>query len=387
MSIHLSCGFDAGAIEVVSIQPRAALESDAPSADIRLRLRADNAADFRQWFYFRLQGAAGVRCVMHIENASLAAYPGGWPDYQAVASVDREHWFRLPQTRYENGTLIITWTPPADSVYLAYFQPYSQERHLDLLARVGTHPAVLVTRLGSSVQGRDIDLVTVGTSAPEKKRLWVVARQHPGETMAEWFAEGLIERLLDASCPVAQRLREQAVFHVVPNINPDGSVLGNLRTNAAGANLNREWLHPTQDRSPEVLCVRDAMHRIGVDFFLDVHGDETLPYVFIDGSHMLPGRSPANLDREARFLAAVSRACPDFQTTHGYASNRFDDELYTLASKYVGHTFDCLSVTLEMPFKDNTHHPDPTCGWNGARSKTLGRQMLDAIAADLALNV
>ena len=46
-------------------------------------------------------------------------------------------------------------------------------------------------------------------------------------------------------------------------MNPDGSVLGNLRTNAAGANLNREWLQPLE-RSPEVLAVtrRDPCDRM-----------------------------------------------------------------------------------------------------------------------------
>ena len=62
---------------------------------------------------------------------------------------------------------------------------------------------------------------------------------------------------------------------------------GNLRTNAAGANLNREWLAPSAERSPEVLYVRAAMQAGGVDAFLDVHGDEGLPYVFTDGNERL----------------------------------------------------------------------------------------------------
>ena len=37
----------------------------------------------------------------------------------------------------------------------------------------------------------------------------------------------------------------------VPNMNPDGSWRGHLRTNASGANLNREWADPTPHASPE----------------------------------------------------------------------------------------------------------------------------------------
>lgn len=382
MKIHISSAFDAGAIEVVSIDMEPALESAGSVARIRLRLPRDNAADFRQWFHFRLQGAGRVRCVMHFEKCAQSAYPEGWPGYAAVASCDRRQWCRVT-SRFEHGQLVVDWTPPTDDAYLAYFEPYGWERHLDLLSRAAGSPHAKLMRLGATLDGRDLDMVTVGAAAAHKKNFWVIARQHPGETMAEWFVEGMLERLLDASCPVASRIRELACVHVVPNMNPDGAVRGNLRTNAAGANLNREWIHPTPERSPEVWLVRNRMHETGVDFFLDVHGDESLPYVFIDGSHMLPGRSRANIEREARFIEAVKAACPDFQTEQGYAFDRFNEELLTLASKYVGHTFGCLSVTLEMPFKDNANRPDPEVGWNGARSRALGAQMLEAMLADL----
>jgi murein tripeptide amidase MpaA len=32
-----------------------------------------------------------------------------------------------------------------------------------------------------------------------------------------------------------------------------------------------------------------------------------------------------------------------------------------------------------MPFKDNAHHPDPSVGWNGERSKQLGAAILAPI--------
>ncbi len=62
------------------------------------------------------------------------------------------------------------------------------------------------------------------------------------------------------------------------NMNPDGSARGHLRTNAVGSNLNREWATPSTEFSPEVLCVRNEMEKQGVDYCLDVHGDEGHPY-------------------------------------------------------------------------------------------------------------
>jgi murein tripeptide amidase MpaA len=76
--------------------------------------------------------------------------------------------------------------------------------------------------------------------------------------MAEWWAEGYISRLLDTSDALVNDALKKATFHIIPNMNPDGSFRGHLRTNAQGANLNREWrtkgdyVAPSLERSPEV---------------------------------------------------------------------------------------------------------------------------------------
>lgn len=374
MGIKISHGFDSGSIDVV--------DASDPS-HVRLRLRPDNASTFCQWFHFRVHGAAGQPLKMVFENAAEAAYPDGWPDYRAVASYDRKHWFRVNGTRYDAGQLVIEHTPERNSIYYAYFEPYSHERHLDLLGRVELSPYAEVCSLGATLQGREVDMVRVGRVRDDRVPVWIIARQHPGESMAEWFVEGLLDRLLDAADPVARRIRERACVNVVPSMNPDGASLGNLRTNAAGANLNREWMNPSVARSPEVYWVRNAMEAQGCELFLDIHGDESLPYVFTDGAGMIPGFPAGTLAQEAAFLDVFAAASPDFQREHGYSPDRFGEEMLTLASKWVAHRFGCVSLTLEMPFKDNALMPDGQVGWNGARSKRLGAAMLQPILAHL----
>jgi murein tripeptide amidase MpaA len=370
MPITITSGFDAGAIDV--------LRADTPRT-IELNLRKDSRADFAQWFYFRLQGARGEPCMLRFLNAAQAAFPDGWKDYQAVASYDRVSWFRVPTT-YDGRVLTISHTPDHDSVYYTYFEPYSWERHLDLVSRAGMAPLVRSEHLGSTVEGRDMDLLVVGNPDAARK-IWVIARQHPGETMAEWFVEGMLDALLDETNQTARELLRSAVLYIVPNMNPDGAVHGNLRTNAAGANLNREWMTPSMESSPEVFVVRERLHRTGCDLFLDVHGDEALPYVFIAGSEMLEGFTPEQAARQRTFLEAFKQASPEFQTEIGYAAGKYREDMLKLASKYVGHTFGCVSLTLEMPFKDNARLPDPTVGWNGARSARLGMAVLEPMLA------
>jgi len=374
-ALSISAAFDGGNIEVVSLDC---------AEDIQLRIRPDVGEQFYQWFYYRLVGAQGRDCRMRLLNAAGASYAQGWEDYRAVASYDRQTWFRVP-TRYQQGELIIDHCPEQNSVYYAYFAPYSWERHQDRLAAVQQQPGVQVDTLGCSLDGRELDLVHIGNQTGEhgdaRLRIWVTARQHPGETMAEWLMEGLIDRLLDTADPVRRALLERAEFYLVPNINPDGSVRGHLRTNAVGVNLNREWQAPSLARSPEVYRVLERMQSTGVDLYLDIHGDETLPYNFVAGCAGNPDFSVRMAELERAFTTELLHVSPDFQDQYGYTANQFGAETLTLASNQVGHRFGCLSLTLELPFKDNAQRPDSRYGWSPQRSQHLGRALLGPILA------
>ena len=377
--LTISCQFDSGAIEVLRL--------DDPT-DIQLRIRHDNAAEFAQWFHFRLQGAQGQTVTLRFMNAGQCAYPKGWESYNVVASEDRQHWFRVP-TRYDGTVMSATTTPATNSIYFAYFEPYSWDRHLDLLGSAAASAHVSVERLGQTLEGRDIDLLRVTNAIStvadaDKRRIWLIARQHPGETMAEWFVEGFLDRLLDEDDPVARVLLQRCIFHVVPNMNPDGSVRGNLRTNAVGANLNREWAAPTMQRSPEVLLVRQCMEQTGVDLCLDVHGDEAIPYNFVAGAEGIANFTPRLQALQDAFKAAWVASCPDFQDHVSYGPTRATLANPTLATNWVAQRFDCPAFTIEMPFKDNNDLPDPLAGWSGARSKKFGAGVLQPVLAVLA---
>jgi murein tripeptide amidase MpaA len=342
---------------------------------IQVKLRSDNAANIHQWFYFRLQGAAYQPCHIHFLNAGEATYPQGWANYQAFASYDRVHWFRV-KTSFDGTVLHIIHTPLSGSVYYAYFEPYSYEQHLHLIGHAQSSGLCHVRDIGSSVQGRDLNLLTIGNEADSDLKIWISARQHPGETMSEWFIEGLLDKLLDPQDSISRALLDRATFYVLPNMNPDGAVLGNLRTNAAGVNLNRAWLAPSMETSPEVYLVRETMQAIGVDCYIDVHGDESIPYVFLMGTEGLPSQSRRVAQLEKDFTTQFKLAAPDMQDKHGYETKAPGTADLSMATNWVGHHFDCLSLTLEMPFKDNDNWPDDDYGWNGSRSKCLGSAIL-----------
>jgi murein tripeptide amidase MpaA len=365
MTLSISADFDAGNIEV--------LGQDGDRFD--LAIRRDKDSDFYQWFYFRVDGAAGRTLELRITNAGGAAYPDGWPDYRACVSTDNSDW-RRTDTAYADGVLTIRHAVEAGSVWFAYFAPYSSDQHAALVARTAAMPGVGHRVLGQTLDGRPLDYLTLGDGPP---KVWLYARQHPGETMAEWWMEGALA-LLTCDDPLAQTLRRAATFHIIPNMNPDGSARGHLRTNAVGANLNREWATPSLERSPEVFHVMALMDRTGVDFALDVHGDEAIPYVFMAGFEGIPTVREKQVAIYDRYIAALTARTPDFQTRHGYLSTPTGKANLTISTNQVAERYGAVAMTLEMPFKDNFDAPDAERGWSPERSRSMARDCLAALA-------
>lgn len=367
--MNISASFDSGKIKVI--------KATNPQ-DIQLEIPNDTNSEHFQWFYFRLSGMQEQSVKIKITNAHKASYPEGYEQYNTVASYDREHWFRIPST-YNGKELCIEHTPEYNSVYYAYFAPYTYEQHLDLVHNAQMSQECELVSIGKTIEGKDIDMLIVGEPDEEKKKIWIIARQHPGESMAEWFMQGLIGKLLDEDDPVSRTLLNKAVFYIVPNMNIDGSIAGNLRVNTKGFNYNREWAEPIIENSPEVFHVRNLMDEYGCDLNLDIHGDEALPYNFISGIEGIPSFDERLKNLTKNFINTWVSTCPDFQDTHGYPKNKPGEGNLAICSKHIGERFKCLSLTIEMPFKDNNDLPEPECGWSPDRSILLGESVLQPI--------
>ncbi len=366
MTISISASFDSGNINVLEVTGDHA----------RLEIRRDRNSDFYQWFHFRVAGARGKALTLDIVNCGGSAYPEGWPNYRARFSYDRKEW-RQAETSYADGVLSIRHTADADAIWFAYFAPYSMERHHDLVARIAAQPGVVHAELGQSLDGQPIDCLTIGTGA---KQVWLYARQHPGESMAEHWIEGALDLLADQADPVAKALRDKATFHVVPNMNPDGSSRGNLRTNVVGVNLNREWHAPSLERSPEVLHVLKRMDETGCDFAMDIHGDEAIPQVFIAGFEGIPNWTDRQGELYHAFRNRLAERTRDFQTKRGYHTAAPGKANLSMSTNQLANRFGCVAMTLEMPFKDHDDNPEPLCGWSPARCAALARECLATLA-------
>ncbi|MGE8361171.1 M14 family metallopeptidase [Pseudomonas sp.] len=370
--MQISSNFDSGNIEVI--------DSSNPQR-VLLAMRPDLNSHHFQWFHFKVDGLTpGQRYGFSLTNAGQSAYSHAWTGYNAVASYDQKHWFRVP-SRFEHGALEFDLDTQAEQVWFAYFEPYSRARHDWLIDQALNKAGAELVATGKSIEGRDIQLLRFSRNPQASRKVWIIAQQHPGEHMAEWFMEGLIERLQQSGDAELDRLLEQADLYLVPNMNPDGAFRGHLRTNAAGRDLNRAWQSATEADSPEVFFVQQQMRRVGVDLFLDIHGDEEIPHVFTAGCEGNPGYSPRLEKLEEEFRRRLVDMGAEFQTAFGYKRDEPGQANTTLACNAVGLAYDCLSFTIEMPFKDHDDTPNPETGWNGKRSMQLGKDVLSVAAA------
>ena len=95
--MRISSNFDSGNIRVISTHSE---------SDIQLAINKDNQSDFYQWFHFKLDTRLWISHRLTITDLEKSAYPEGWKNYQAVASYDRQEWFRV-ETEFDGNNLII----------------------------------------------------------------------------------------------------------------------------------------------------------------------------------------------------------------------------------------------------------------------------------------
>jgi murein tripeptide amidase MpaA len=354
--LNISSAFDGGNIIVRSI--------DGNLANLEIAL--DQHCNHYQWFYFCVEGAVGCKITLCINNAGTSSFPKGWSNYRARYSADGVDWRQEANTSFSAGVLTIEHQCNADRIWFAYFAPYTSERHHQLIARMVQQPGVKHLVLSRSVESRSIDYLQLGSQSSNAKQIWLFARQHP-------------ENQFDAA--LAQQLLAQCCFHIVPNMNPDGSARGHLRTNALGIDLNRQWQSPSTERSPEVFYVWQQMLKTGVNFAMDIHGDETIAANFVAGFKGIPNLSAENWALFIQFRTQLTALHHDFQDQLGYPDAAPGQANLAIATNAIANHFGCVALTLEMPFKDHDANPEPLYGWSPQRCKELARACLTTLAS------
>jgi murein tripeptide amidase MpaA len=116
---------------------------------------------------------------------------------------------------------------------------------------------------------------------------------------------------------------------------------------------------------------------------MDIHGDEAIPANFLAGFEGIPSLTERQTTLFKHFSDTLERLSPDFQTRQGYVIPAPGQANLSMSTTQLAERFGAVSMTLEMPFKDNFDLPDEVYGWSPERSKYLAGSCLDALYAVL----
>lgn len=116
---------------------------------------------------------------------------------------------------------------------------------------------------------------------------------------------------------------------------------------------------------------------------MDVHGDEAIPANFLAGFEGIPSITERQTRLFNLFGETLEKLSPDFQRSKGYEIPAPGEANMSMSTTQLAERYGCVSMTLEMPFKDNFDLPDEVYGWSPQRSKYLAFACLDSLHAVL----
>ena len=91
--------------------------------------------------------------------------------------------------------------------------------------------------------------------------IFMIGRQHPGESNSSYVLKGTIEQLLSGEEPAISMLKH-CDFVIIPMVNPDGVVAGNFRTSLFGKDLNRLFKSKDTTLLPEIEMTRTVFTQL-----------------------------------------------------------------------------------------------------------------------------
>lgn len=297
---------------------------------------------------------------------------------QPVVRCEGGPWQRLARgtpVLHPDGRCDARWRLPnaASVMEVAFCLPYGDEEIDRLLA--DTDGRLRIHTIGSSEGGRPLCRLSNGPGVIGSRRpgLYVLARQHAGETPGSWVLDGLLRR-------VAELGEAAPLTWAVPFVDLDGVIEGAYGKDRHAVDYNRSWWQ--MGRRHEVVCaMRDLDRwraRCAPRLCLDLHAPGALDrdgcYAFttIGGTTPTAASSVAWSDRIGRALGAQF-ADPNFSRTADYPSRWPRETHGAFTSWAIDRGFD--AVSLESSYQGNR---DDCFGIDEYRE--IGRRIADAVA-------
>lgn len=311
------------------------------------------------WFSFRVDDPAPPATPPAALTLTLRFFESllGADDPAAIRPVTHEagkNWFRLKPptvTKQPDGQQSLSWSIPypTASTEIALCYPYFRDELALLLDHCKDYwheDGVGLTQEGRVLTRLRNDVAEGSNACPHPRGLYVVARQHSGETPGSWVMDGLLTAFARAK-PV------NWCVWAVPFANLDGVVGGDYGKDPFPYDLNRAWGTPPMRHETLVLQhdLRRWAKHCKPDLVLDLHAPGACENQGVYAYLAEP--STPEWERSTQAWVNVFRQAlvPDFAAENfarkgNYASRWETPRLSGFARDQLG----CSAVTIETPY-------------------------------------
>ncbi len=240
--VIFEANFDSGNLQSVST---------SDSINFTVRVNSDIVG---RWFYFMMKNVKNKYVSVTIQNSDAT---------RPMYSYDNKIWYRFTEIESPQRN-VFRKTYSEDSVYVAYYVPYSVSQLIEKINSLGNNPFVKIDTIGFSEQNRPLMVLKLTDfTIPDSQKIfiWTHGRTHPSETPSSYHLDGMIDYFLSDD-EIASFLRTKIVWLVLPFINPDGVFLGKSRVNANNIDLERSWNLSPEQTPKEVLFTKNYLQNI-----------------------------------------------------------------------------------------------------------------------------
>lgn len=375
MTLHVQTDFPGG--NACAIDVRA-----APDRDIIYFAADPRGGTEALWFYFRVVECSSRPVELVLTNLDTCLGGGGdhWERVRPVFRQAGSAWERLPNAQLDplaDGRRQAAWTitPRYDSFECALCYPYGLG---DLeMTRAACGDYWRLDLIGVTASGQPLPRLSNATAETSAPGLYLVARQHAGETPGSWVLDGLLRRAAQALDPT------QLLIWTVPLAHLDGIVAGAYGKDPFPWDLNRAWTTPPMRHETRVLqsdlarWSQRATPTLAIDFHAPGPTEAEGAFFFLPRTT----RPAESLAAAQNAIAAIAPALPK-ALLHTRPARQVDypsrwDPTATLDSHIWDH-FAIPCLPLEVPYA-SSHNTLFTRD----QYRRLGSALLEGICAHL----
>mgnify|MGYP006092199071 FL=1 len=375
MSLHIQTDFPGGNACAIDVRQTADRDIVYFSADPRGGTEA-------LWFYFRVVECSERPVELVLSNLDTCL-GGGSEQWENVRPVIREAgstWQHLPNAQIDtlaDGRRQAAWTvtPRYDSFECALCFPYGLG---DLeMTRASCGDYWHLDLIGVTSGGQPLPRLSNTPAATEAPGLYLVARQHAGETPGSWVLDGLLRRAASGLDPA------DLLIWTVPLAHLDGVVAGTYGKDPFPWDLNRAWTNPPMRHENRVITsdlarwAQQAKPALAIDFHAPSPTEAEGAYFFLPREER-PKASRTAAQKAVKGIApALPKALLHVQPTRQVAYPSRWDATATLDA-HIWDQFKIPCLALEIPYT-SSHHTLLTRD----QYRRFGATLLEGICAHL----